>query len=192
MKKRKKITITKYTLIILGTIILPIFSFYLGSRASLLYENITYIGNMKTYHTPFIIWGILNSLYYMISYLIIISNFPNLKSKTKPICIILTIISILAFLSPYTLRSADFLSQFHVYGSMTSAIGTIMLIIYTIIYGQMYYPEHLTKMKNQLLALAIFCSMLLVTIGDISTLLELILLNGLNYIMAYLLYLFMS
>lgn len=172
-------------MIFAGTLLLPVLSLYLGTRASLFYENITYVGNMKQHHLLFIIWGTLNSLYYMGSYLFLIKQLPNISKHHSILCICMTILSILSFLCPYKLHSGDLLSQFHVYGSIIAGAGTLALLMHTTLYAQMFYPHYFSKIKNMLMMILIISSTLLLTLGDISTLMELVLLNGLNYIFAY-------
>lgn len=180
MKLRKPTNKTEWILTIIGIIILPLFSLYLSSKASLFYENLTYVGNLSINRNLFIIWGILQSLFYFISFCYLYQKLNMQKKWMLSVCTLITLLSIIAFLLPYTNHSGNIISQLHVYGSMCSCIATYVIIIIIIndcIYINFNYYIHSRKLLFLVLTTFTFC---IILFGDISTLSELVLLDGLN------------
>lgn len=185
MMKTSNISNTTKYIFMIGGILLFILSIYMSLKASLLYENLTYVGTIKENHYLFILWGIALSIYYTIGYFlfVVINNCVNKKQIL--ICISICILSILSFLSPYTLHSGDFFSQFHVYGSMLSCTFTFMLLIHTLLQIQFQDLDYFNKIKKIIVAVLCVSMIPLISIGDICTLSEIILLNGIIFIMNY-------
>lgn len=186
MKQIRHWTLFQKLWLCIGGVFLPLFSLYLSSKASMFYENLTYVGNLESNRYLFMIWGIVQSLYYLLSYYISATTLHVYNRKLFIVSIIITVISIVAFLLPYQNHSGDIISQLHVYGSMLSCIATFILII--IMLSTLSYYDYVIFEKAKKLILLIlsgfaFCILLF---GDISTLSELILLNGLNYFFIFL------
>lgn len=178
---------TKQKIFILALgVSLPMLSFYLASKASLFYENLTYVGNLASNRTLFIIWGILQSLFYGASYFYIIQKFNTQNKRLRLLCIFITSMSIIAFLLPYQNHSADILSQLHVYGSMLSCIFSFVLLIQQIIAFATHDLYLFTQAKKGLFMVVSSFAFLILLFGDISSMSELFLLNGLNYLFLYL------
>ncbi|NBK96446.1 MAG: hypothetical protein EOM50_00230 [Erysipelotrichia bacterium] len=185
MKLLKPTNKIEWCLCISGLFLLPLFSLYLASQASLFYENLTYVGNLAMNRSLFIIWGILQSLYYFICFYYFTIKTTLLHKNFLYISGFCTLLSIIAFLLPYQNHSADIVSQLHVYGSMLSCIITYIIILYiikkTADYDYVFF-QHSKNIVFLILTMFAFCIILL---GDISTLSELILLDGLNLIFLY-------
>lgn len=187
MKTNHKIHKTDYMIMIIGVLILPLFSLYLSSKASLFYENLTYVGNLPKNRIIFIIWGICQSLYYFCCFHLLYKKMHIQKRREYILSLLFTFISIIAFLVPYTNHSSDLCSQLHVYGSMLSCIATYLILIGVINDSASYdfaYFDHCRKLLAAILSAFAFCILLF---GDISTLSELILLDGLNILFVYML-----
>lgn len=178
----------KYRFMI-GGILLFFLSIFMAFQASILYENLTYVGTIKNNHTFFVVWGILLSLYYTYGYYLFMKINTVFNKKYFYICIGICILSILSFLSPYTLHSGDFLSQFHVFGSMSSCTLSFILFGYTLIQIQFQDMNYYIKIEKSIFTVLFMALIPLIVVGDICTLSEIIILNGLIFIMNYALHL---
>lgn len=185
MKLEKPVNKKEWLLVFSGLFILPLFSLNLSSKASLFYENLTYVGNLTNNRHLFIIWGILQSVFYFASFYTLYHKLNLQKKHLISLSACLMSISIIAFLLPYSNHGGDILSQLHVYGSMFSCIGTYGMIVYVLTEQANYDFHYFISCRNLLfiiLSIFAFCILLL---GDISTLSELFLLDGLNLIFIY-------
>lgn len=161
-------------LFICAVFIIPIFSILLGSQESILYENLTYLGNQKDYRLFFQLWGILISLDYLISFLYLMHKTKIIGTRLRIIAIFLTIISILSFFIPYNMETNPFLSNVHVYLSLSSSLLTIFMIIYYIHLFQFINFSYYQKGSKIIYSYIIICVFLLLALGDISGILELV------------------
>lgn len=187
MKLNNKAKKTEWLIIIIGVIILPLCSLYLSSKASLFYENLTYVGNLPSNRGLFIIWGIIQSSFYFICFY---KLYHKLQMKEKwqiVVSLVLTIISIIAFLLPFTNHSGDIFSQLHIYGSMFSCLGTYLIMIYILNDCAKYNLYYFIKCRNLLFLIVSIFAFCILLLGDISTISELVLLNGLNIQFVYML-----
>lgn len=185
MKLNMNIKKSKWILIICGLLFLPLLSFYLSSKASLFYENLTYVGNLPSNRSLFILWGIMQSCFYFICFYRL---YHKLQMKQKWLIsssLLLTIISIIAFLVPFTNHSGDILSQFHIYGSMFSCLGTYLIIVYTLNDRANDDFDYFIKCRNLLFLIISIFAFCIILLGDISTISELVLLDGLNILFIY-------
>ena len=161
-------------LCILAFIIIPGISLHLGLQESILYENLTYIGNQPQYRTIFQIWGILISCDYLFSFYYLIK-----KTKISNQCFLyfaclLTIISISSFFIPYNPTTSPFLSNLHVVTSLFASTFTICLIIFFVFSFQLKQPLYFHKCFRILMLFITLMISLLFILGDISGLLELV------------------
>lgn len=187
MKLNTNIKKSEQLLIISGLIILPLLSFYLSSKASLFYENLTYVGNLSSNRTLFILWGIIQSFFYFICFYRLYHKLQMKQKWLISLSLLLTIISIIAFLVPFTNHSGDILSQFHIYGSMFSCLWTYLIIVYTLNDCAKYDFHYFIKCRNLLFLIVSIFAFCIILLGDISTISELVLLDGLNILFIYML-----
>ena len=101
----------------ISIILLGIGSFYLASRTSLLYSNMTYVGNLIEYRILFIVWGIAQSSFFAFMAYFISKKYLQNKSLyiTQGMILIDTIGNILSYLFPYTPPGGNLYSQLHSY-----------------------------------------------------------------------------
>lgn len=185
MKTMKPTNKIEWILLISGIILLPLFSLYLSCKTSLFYENLTYVGNLAINRKLFILWGILQSLFYFISFWYLYHKLHLQKKWMLPLSGTITILSIIAFLLPYTNHSGDLFSQLHVYGSIGSCIATYWIIIKTIYDCIFYHFDYYVICRKLLFLILSAFGFSIILLGDISTLSELILLDGLNVIFIF-------
>ncbi len=186
MRKQKTNSPLLFIFIAILALLLPALSFYLASKASLFYENLTYVGNLASNRSLFMVWGILQSLCYFIAYLYVTDKFHTRKKSSDILCAMITLISIIAFVLPYQNHSGDIVSQLHVYGSMSSCIFTFVLVMRQIVLFASIDLYLYEKAKTYFLLILSLFAFLIILFGDISTLSELVLLNGLNFLFVYL------
>ena len=174
-------------LIFMGSILLPFLCFYLAFQESLFYENFTYVGNQAEFRSLFILWGCLQACFFFVSYLLILINYNIYSKKYIFFCGVVSFIHISATLSPFTNHSNDFLSTYHVIGSMLACILTYVLVMAWC--KRISDSEFLLSNQVRILLYYILSAFTftIFILGDISSLSELILVNGLNFVFIYIL-----
>lgn len=182
MKQLKPINKMLLLYFLFGIIILPILSIYLGTRASILYENLTYIGNTLQYRFLFLVWGITLSLFYCFSYFKVVKLYELKQPTYNYLCIIATCLNIIAMLMPFKNHSGDIFSQLHIYTSFMATLLTCLLI-YKIV-SKLQKTDFLIFLfiRNSILSLISLSTMCILLLGDFSTLLEIIFTNGISFL----------
>ena len=174
MKLWKPTNTIETILCLFAVIIIPITSIILGFQESILYENLTYIGNQPQHRLLFQIWGILVSTDYLLSFYYLTRKTKICSIRLILFAFLLTTSSISSFFIPYNPSIYPFLSNLHVYTSLLSSVFTIFFIIYYISLFQLIHPIYFHKCFQFIIFFITISVTLLFVLGDISGLLELI------------------
>lgn len=174
MKLWKPTNTIETILCILAVIVIPVTSLILGLQESVLYENLTYIGNQPQYRLLFQIWGVLVSVDYLVSFYYLTRKTGVYGKRLIPLACVLTIMSISSFFIPYNTEIYPMLSNLHVYASLLSSVFTIFLIIYYVYLFQFIQPVYFEKCFRFMISFIIIAVTLLFVLGDISGILELV------------------
>lgn len=163
-------------------------SFYLATRSSLFYENLTYVGNMNEHRLLFLIWGISQSLYYAFLYMQIIQK-KEIKNTVMNIAVACaSILNIISFLLPYQNHSGDLLSQIHVYTSIGSSVLTCIILLWLLQSMQTINFNTFLIVRNHFMVLVSIVVFMAFLFGDFTSIMELFFTNGISYLLLCFLY----
>ncbi len=129
------------------TFYILIMTFFILSRDSLLYSNMTLIASMPQYKYLIIAHLIILSLYYRKSLHFIYKKIDQTPCIVKHLINITSIMMIIGAFIPYTYLGVDILSILHVFFCMISSVlFLLILFIYnyyiSIFYGSIYRKTH--------------------------------------------------
>lgn len=157
-------------------------SLFLATRDSLFFENLTHVGNQKEWRFLFLFWGILQSFYFFYLYLMSLKIESQHTLGKTILATIALCLNLAGLLLPYQNGSSDLFSQLHVYGCIIATILSWLLylhLLYDLSKKNILAFHHCLQPTLWIVCLFTFVILLF---GDISSLAELILLNGLNYL----------
>lgn len=170
---------------ITGLFLLPGLSFYIATRSHLLYENFTYVGNQSAYRPIFLTWGILLSMHMLVTFIALLKITHNQHASYILLVSILGILHGISYVLPYNKDTSLLASELHVYISIATFIGYILLLLLYMYRLHNFYLFITTVKAMITLLVAMFFSLMLT--GDISSVVELINTNYMSIFMLYLL-----
>lgn len=166
----------------LNNIFLPIFTLFVCSRESLLYENVTYIANHTKYRYLVCLLAMMLSIHYFVNFKEIFrkTNFDQkyIKNLLLFSCLLITI----TFFIPYNTSIYPILSKFHV---LTALGGSILFILLLNVY--MWFLQSSNIGLYQIvfpiyLGLITGCISIFVWFGSVNSLVELFFILMINYL----------
>ena len=171
--------------IISAILLLGVTSLFLATRSSLFYRNMTYVGNMAEYRILFILWGIVQSIFFTCMAYFIISRYAQGKTCKRlwSFTFLDFLLNVIAYLLPYQHPGGDFISQMHVFLSFNSSALAILILLYIM---KLIFTQNYTvfiKVKNQMSILLILIFFLAMLLGDFTGIMEIVFLNGISIIL---------
>lgn len=124
-------------------IIYPTYTVWFASHASILDENLSYVGNLDHLHWAFILWGSLTILALAMGIRTCIEH-SLFKNRHKLITIGSACLLVLAVTLPYRPADYPFLSFVHILLSFAAPIGLLVAVLLIFMDLKMIYP-HIMK-----------------------------------------------
>lgn len=134
-------------------IIYPIYTFWFASHASILDENLSYVGNLDHLHWAFILWGLLTILALAFGIRTCIEH-SLFKMRNKRFTLLSACLLILAVTLPYRPADYPFLSFIHILLSFAAPLSLLAVILMIFMDLKMIYPK---IMKYSMFVYALIC-----------------------------------
>lgn len=134
-------------------IIYPSYTFWFAFHASILDENLSYVGNLDHLHWAFILWGLLTILALAMGILPCIKH-SLFKTRNKRLTLLSACLLVLAVTLPYRPADYPFLSFVHILLSFAAPISLLITVLLIFMDLKMIYPK---TMKYFMSVYALIC-----------------------------------
>lgn len=133
-------------------IIYPMYTFWFASHASILEENLSYVGNLTHLHGFFILWGIL-TIYALAIGLRSCLQHSIFKQQYEKMSLLSACLLVVAVTLPYQPNTYPLLSFLHILLSFAAPLSLLAMVFVLLNDLRMLYP----KMKVYLTIFSIIC-----------------------------------
>lgn len=134
-------------------IIYPCYTFWFAFHASILDENLSYVGNLDHLHWAFILWGLLTILALALGIHTCIKH-SLFKTRNKRLTLLSACLLVLAVTLPYRPADYPFISFVHILLSFAAPISLLVIVLLIFMDLKMIYPN---IMKNLLSIFYLIC-----------------------------------
>lgn len=118
-------------------ILYPFYTLWFASHASLIHENLSYVGNLKGMHTYFIIWAVMCEIALLIGFYKCLPKCIHAK-MLFPLIVISAFLFLGSSILPYLPQIYPLSAQFHI---LLSFIGLLMILA---VIAMMVFSLHLS------------------------------------------------
>ncbi len=163
-------------------VIYPLYTAWFAAHASILTENLSYVGNLEGMHLHFMLWGTLTILALLPGVRLCI-EYSLFKKRHRLLTSIAAILLVCAVTLPYLPRQFPFFSFLHIvlsFAAPLSLIGAVLLIYMDL---AMLYPKLMGKILAVFGTLCIVALGIYLKYGSVNTLVEIFLSIGLSWLL---------
>lgn len=118
----------------------PCYTFWFAFHASILDENLSYVGNLDHLHWAFILWGILTILALALGMRTCVEH-SLFKKRNQLITIVSACLLVLAVTLPYRPADYPFLSFIHILLSFAAPLSLLAAVLMVFMDLRMLYPS---------------------------------------------------